>query len=628
MIRTNILRRSQEGLLGRLSQWTVARQLGVAFGLLLVLMLALGGVSLLALQRVDQQAEVLSTKWLRGVGHLADARSELNVARDFEVKHSRTGDRSYHAEYEEKISESNKAYLASISGFKSLLSSDDERALFAKLEKAGADYLAAQQKVLAMGREKKQQDAADISDGMASSAFDASSAALVALTKMSFAGGQTAAATASSTYTRARAVLAALAAAGLLIGLGFAWSITRRLLRQLGGEPAAAAAVAHAVSEGDLTSAIRLRAGDTESLMARLQAMQTNLAHAVTQVRQGSDSVATASAEIAQGNQDLSSRTEHQASALQQTAATMDELGSTVRNNADNARQANQLALQASGVAVQGGEVVGQVVQTMKGINDSSRKIADIIGVIDGIAFQTNILALNAAVEAARAGEQGRGFAVVASEVRSLAQRSAEAAKEIKTLISASVERVEQGSSLVDRAGKTMEEIVASIRRVSDIVGEISSASVEQSSGVAQVGDAVTQMDQATQQNAALVEESAAAAESLRSQAMQLVQAVAVFKLAGQDGMVVARAPAPANLPNTSPSIAPASTPSAAPRPTPAPAAPPASTVKAAAKVERRGPKRATNVTRPAFQAKPRADAAPVAAPAPAKTGTDDWESF
>jgi methyl-accepting chemotaxis protein len=239
----------------------------------------------------------------------------------------------------------------------------------------------------------------------------------------------------------------------------------------------------------------------------------------VTEVRLGSDSVATASQQIAQGNQDLSGRTEQQASALQQTSATMEQLGTTVRHNADSARQANQLALGASSVAERGGQMVGQVVQTMKGINDSSRRIADIIGVIDGIAFQTNILALNAAVEAARAGEQGRGFAVVASEVRSLAKRSADAAREIKTLISASVERVEHGSEQVDQAGKTMTEIVAAIARVTAIVAEISSASAEQSTGVGQVSEAVQQMDQATQQNAALVEESAAAAESLQQQA-------------------------------------------------------------------------------------------------------------
>jgi methyl-accepting chemotaxis protein len=252
---------------------------------------------------------------------------------------------------------------------------------------------------------------------------------------------------------------------------------------------------------------------------------------ALGEVRRSSASIETASAEIATGNQDLSSRTEQQASALEQTAASMEQLGSTVRQNADNARQANQLAMGASTVATKGGQVVGQVVETMKGINDSSKKIADIIGVIDSIAFQTNILALNAAVEAARAGEQGRGFAVVASEVRTLAQRSAEAAKEIKGLIGTSVERVEQGTALVDQAGETMAEIVTAIQRVTDIMGEISSASTEQSAGVAQVGQAVTQMDRATQQNAALVEQSAAAAESLKDQARQLVQVVSLFKL-------------------------------------------------------------------------------------------------
>jgi methyl-accepting chemotaxis protein len=316
--------------------------------------------------------------------------------------------------------------------------------------------------------------------------------------------------------------------------LGFA--LTRSVFGQLGAEPREAAAAVQAVANGDLTAHIAVRPGDTRSLMAGLAAMRDSLVRVVTEVRGNSENVATASAQIAQGNQDLSGRTEQQASALQQTAATMDELGSTVRNNADSARQANQLSQGASAVAMQGGEVVGKVVATMREINDSSRRIGDIISVIDGIAFQTNILALNAAVEAARAGEQGRGFAVVAAEVRSLAQRSAEAAKEIKTLIGRSVEQVERGTGLVDEAGKTMDDIVGSIRRVSDIVAEISAASVEQSSGVQQVGEAVSQMDRATQQNAALVEQSAAAAESLRSQAQQLVQAVAVFKLARQDG--------------------------------------------------------------------------------------------
>jgi methyl-accepting chemotaxis protein len=308
--------------------------------------------------------------------------------------------------------------------------------------------------------------------------------------------------------------------------------ITRSLNRALGGEPAELGAAAQKVASGDLSPVLGAAQAPAGSVLASLGAMQLSLATIVSEVRNASDSIATGSAEIATGNADLSQRTEEQASALQQTAATMEELGTTVRNNADNAMQANQLALGASSVAVKGGQVVSQVVTTMKGINDSSKKISDIIGVIDGIAFQTNILALNAAVEAARAGEQGRGFAVVASEVRNLAQRSAQAAKEIKTLISASVEQVEQGSALVDQAGLTMDEVVGAIKRVSDIVAEISSASAEQSAGVGQVGQAVSQMDHVTQQNAALVEESAAAAESLQAQANQLVQAVSVFRVA------------------------------------------------------------------------------------------------
>ncbi len=300
-----------------------------------------------------------------------------------------------------------------------------------------------------------------------------------------------------------------------------------------------AVAITERVSEGDLTQNIEARGRDEMAQMLHaLSTMQAGLVKVVSGVRQGSDSVSLASAEIAQGNLDLSARTESQAGALEETAASMEELSATVKQNADNARQANQLAQSASSVAVQGGQVVSQVVDTMKGISESSKKIADIINVIDGIAFQTNILALNAAVEAARAGEQGRGFAVVAGEVRNLAGRSAEAAKEIKALIGDSVGRVEQGSALVDQAGTTMGKVVQSIQRVSDIMGEISAATGEQSAGMAQVGEAVTQMDRATQQNAALVEQMAAAASSLQSQAQDLVHAVSVFKLGANEASV------------------------------------------------------------------------------------------
>jgi methyl-accepting chemotaxis protein len=321
----------------------------------------------------------------------------------------------------------------------------------------------------------------------------------------------------------------ALALAAALLVLG--WFISRGLVRQMGCEPERAAGITRRIAEGDLSVAIELRNGDETSVLHAIKAMRDSLARVVGQVRQGTDTMATASSQIASGNQDLSSRTEQQASSLEETAASMEELTSTVKQNADNARQANQLAVSASEVAVRGGSVVSQVVDTMSAINTSSRKIVDIIAVIDGIAFQTNILALNAAVEAARAGEQGRGFAVVASEVRSLAQRSAAAAKEIKGLIDDSVGKVAAGSQQVEEAGKTMEEIVASVRRVTDIMGEISAASHEQTQGIEQINQAITQMDQVTQQNAALVEEAAAAAGSLQEQAGSLSQLVGVFQL-------------------------------------------------------------------------------------------------
>ena len=387
------------------------------------------------------------------------------------------------------------------------------------------------------------------------------------------------------------------------------------LVRNIARSLRQAVAVTESVARGDLSQRIEVHGHDeVAQLLVALSSMQQSLIKVVATVRQGAEGVSTASAEIATGNSDLSARTESQASALEQTAASMEELGSAVQHNADNARQANQLALGASQVAHDGGQVVAQVVHTMKDIHQSSQKIADIIGVIDGIAFQTNILALNAAVEAARAGEQGRGFAVVAGEVRALAGRSAEAAKEIKTLISASVERVGLGSQLVDRAGQTMEEVVAAIGRVSDIVGEISAASGEQSAGVAQVGEAVTQMDQATQQNAALVEQMAAAAVGLKTQAQDLVQAVSVFKLQAGDSAASRQAQS-----------APVSQPSSQPRSVAAPASP-------SRPSSGRPPALPTRSDRAASQAAVSTPGRlPQAAPPakPVAAGQDgDWESF
>ena len=400
-------------------------------------------------------------------------------------------------------------------------------------------------------------------------------------------------AAAAASAKQSRQMNVTLSLIGLLLA-GTAVGVAYMVQRRLAADIQEASRLAAEVAAGQLNEPVATqRRDEVGDLLRALGAMQLQLRSLVGEVRASADNISTASAEVAQGNADLSQRTEEQASALEETAASMEELSSTVKQNADNARQANQLALSASTVAVKGGDVVGQVVQTMKGINDSSRQIADIISVIDGIAFQTNILALNAAVEAARAGEQGRGFAVVASEVRSLAGRSAEAAKQIKGLINASIERVGHGTALVDEAGITMKEIVASIRRVTDIVGEISAASAEQSAGVAQVGEAVMQMDQATQQNAALVEQSAAAAESLKGQAEHLVSAVAVFKL-GHGEL------APHALTPHAPSRA----------------------------ADRRGPNRATNVARPAFGAKAHPPTLSAEA-VPAKTGSDgDWASY
>jgi methyl-accepting chemotaxis protein len=450
---------------------------------------------------------------------------------------------------------------------------------------------------------------------------------------------------ASSTWGMVAFCVAALVVVGASLGVGY-----RYVLRQLGAEPHAVMEVMQRIADGDLRPVPEAASAPADSLLGVVGRMTDSLHAAIHQVRQAAQSIGLASSEIAQGNNDLSSRTEQQASSLQETSSSMEQLTGTVKQNADASRQADQLAASASGVAQKGGQVVEQVVTTMQDINASSKKIADIIGVIDGIAFQTNILALNAAVEAARAGEQGRGFAVVAGEVRNLAQRSAEAAKEIKSLITASVERVETGSRLVEEAGQTMEEIVTSVKRVTDIIGEISSATTEQSHGLGQVSVAVNGLDQMTQQNAALVEQSAAAAESLKEQADRLSQAVNAFKLDQQQaraGQAVHRQPA-AHQPTAKPAE-PAS---------PAAAADSSGLTLGHAwdgKTDRRGPNRAKNVVRlgnneaakpakSAKQAKPMKDvqprpvqqpaaaAASASAPAP-RTGTtggasDNWEEF
>ena len=455
---------------------------------------------------------------------------------------------------EAELAKATEIYAATLLTYteESKLQGDAEKALYADYRAKRDVYFKVAKESLAgvegSGGGEKQDLARKLFADKAPADFRAAYAAMESILKFNLEGTASAAKKVTDIVSSAENAMLVATLIIILVGLGLIWVIPRSVIHPVQD----AVTLAQSIADGDLTHAVKPHGTDELGhLLGNLDTMQTRLAVVVANVRQGSEAVATSSSEIAHGNHDLSSRTESQASALEQTAASMEELSATVKQNADNAREANQLAVNASTVAVRGGEVVAQVVDTMKGINEASRKISDIISVIDGIAFQTNILALNAAVEAARAGEQGRGFAVVASEVRSLAGRSADAAKEIKSLINTSVERVEHGTTLVDQAGSTMTEVVGAIRRVTDIMGEISAASSEQSLGVSQVGEAVRQMDQVTQQNAALVEQMAAAASSLKAQAQDLVQVVAVFKLADNvhSSLVNRTHPAPARKP-------------------------------------------------------------------------------
>ena len=426
-----------------------------------------------------------------------------------------------------KIGESRKKYGAAKETLQKKISTDQETALMAELDAALKSGAPLNNKVIELRNAGQTEEAIAFLTQQAAPSLKIVLGALDSLVAYEAQQAAQAATDAETLSASARAYMIILGSVAVLLGAFVAWIITRSITHPIN----AAVAVAETVASGDLSSHIVVNSSDeTGRLLGALKAMNDSLLGVVAQVRHGTDAISTASSEIAAGNLDLSSRTEEQASSLEETASAMEELTSTVKQNADNARQANQLAKSASEVAVRGGSIVSQVVDTMGTINESSKKIVDIIGVIDGIAFQTNILALNAAVEAARAGEQGRGFAVVATEVRNLAHRSASAAKEIKELIAASVANVDTGSRLVNEAGQTMGDIVDSIVRVTDIMGEITSATHEQTIGIEQINMAIAQMDEVTQQNAALVEEAAAASQSMQEQAGELAHVVGFFK--------------------------------------------------------------------------------------------------
>ena len=514
-----------------LTSLRIGPRLALGFATVLTLSVAVGLFSVDRLARVNDNAKDLATNWLLASRTLGDYGLDVETVRRAEAAYAaaRTADEAARqgklaADARERAAQDWKRYAATVT-------TPEEAKLAAATEAGQAHYDAGRAVVMAapVDTPEARDKANDLLRGASSSGFAELEAALHHSMEFQSQGGDAAYAESQATYSSAVTAIIALLASATAAGALFAWTIARSITRPL----ARAVTVAQTVAEGNLTSDIDATSPDeTGQLLRALQRMNASLVDIVSKVRFSADSIATGSGQIAAGNADLSQRTEEQASNLQQTAASMEQLTATVKQNSDTARAASQIAGTAAQAATDGGQVVSRVISTMDEISQSSRRIVDIIGVIDGIAFQTNILALNAAVEAARAGEQGRGFAVVATEVRGLAQRSAAAAKEIKVLIDASVEKVASGTRLVDEAGQSMAEIVTQVKRANDLVSEISAASLEQTTGIAQIGDAVTQLDQVTQQNAALVEESAAAAESLKVQSAQLANLVAVFTVA------------------------------------------------------------------------------------------------
>ena len=509
----------------------IGKRLSLGFAVILVSAMVILAISIWRLHDIAAATGAMMEKPLTKERLVSDWYRTIHTSVRRTTAIAKSSDPSLAAYFADDAASASKQSTTQQKAIEALLSSDQEKAVFDKLSAVRKDYIKYRDAISKAKADGQVEEAARVLAGPYDVAAKGYLDLLQQLLDVQRNNIDHIANDIQGIYEQSRNLMIALGVLMFVLGCFFAWRLSLSITRPL----ARAVDVAETVAAGDLTSridaAMASRRDETGKLLHALQTMTGNLAGIVGQVRSGTDSIATASREIAGGNLDLSARTERQAGSLEETASAMEELTSTVHQNADNARQANQLAATASDVAQQGGDVVGQVIQTMGSINESSKKIVDIISVIDGIAFQTNILALNAAVEAARAGEQGRGFAVVASEVRSLAQRSASAAKEIKGLIDDSVEKVGSGSKLVEQAGTTMDQVVSSVRHVADIVAEITAASREQSDGISQVNLAITEMDQTTQQNAALVEQAAAAADAMQEQAARLSEVVSQFKL-------------------------------------------------------------------------------------------------
>ncbi|QBK04456.1 HAMP domain-containing protein [Hylemonella gracilis] len=524
----------------RIKDLQIGAQLMGGFILVLVLAAAQSLYAIYGAGSLNDNARQMAERWLPATQHAGALRAQVNLLRAAQFQHVLTFGEDERRALEKQMDEMRKGIDQELQSLTPYFTDGVQQEALNALQETWKQYKAQQEEIVGLARQRRDEEALDILKGPALRTFGSLTTEVGQLSELARLGAGEA--HAQSGAVRDRVLYGNLGSLLLTCALGLL--IGHALSQRISGGARHAAQLALRVAQGDLSAPIQPNTRDEfGQLLQALLEMQTALTNLVARVRIGSEAVSMASAEIAEGNQDLSARTEAQASSLEQTAASMEQLGSTVKQNAANALQANQYAQDASAVAAQGGEVVAQVVETMKGIREASKKIADIISVIDGIAFQTNILALNAAVEAARAGEQGRGFAVVAGEVRALAGRSADAAKEIKNLITASVTQVEQGTSLVDQAGSTMSKVVDSIRRVTEIMGEISAASAEQSDGVAQVEEAITNMDKTTQQNAALVEEMAAATNSMKTQAQALVRTVGVFRLNDESSGPMALAP-------------------------------------------------------------------------------------